>query len=436
MLKVLKFGGTSVGSIERIKAAALKIAACRDAELSDKQGANTKEKGAKGKGTGLTDTDQSAKQYNDIVVIASAMGKETDELLALASDVSIAPNPRELDALVSLGERKSCALLAMALNDLGVKAISITGERAGIITSSKHTNAKILHIDTDYIKSLLKEGYVVIVAGFQGISLKGEVTTLGRGGSDLSAVALAGALDAERCEIYTDVDGVYTTDPRVCKEASKLDAISYEEMLELASMGAKVLLNRSVELAKRLELAIETKSSFSNAKGTMIVDAMRIAERASVSGIALDTDQVRVHAILRAPSLKEQGFLAKVLYAIYEADIEVDMINESVVEGRMGVDFTIAHGSISALREVLERFSEHFSHHIHAEPTSKVSIVGVGIKSHAYPAAIALSTLTKLNIPIHMISTSEIKLSLLISSNDAINAINALHIAYGLGKKI
>ncbi|CAM3436315.1 aspartate kinase [Campylobacter upsaliensis] len=400
MLIVQKYGGTSVGDLERIKAVALRVI-------------------------------ESVKAGNELVVVVSAMSGVTNSLIEQAEYFSKNPNGADMDMLLSSGERVTSALLSIALNELGYKAVSFSGRKAGIITNSVFTKARIKHIDTSAIKAALKEGKIVIIAGFQGVDEEGNVTTLGRGGSDLSAVAVAGALSADLCEIYTDVDGVYTTDPRIEPKAKKLDKISYEEMLELASLGAKVLQNRSVELAKKLNVNLVTRSSFNNNEGTMITkeDGM---EQALVSGIALDKNQARI--TLRNIEDKP-GIAAEIFSSLARANINVDMIIQNVgTNGATNLGFTVPENELDQAKNTMK---EVLGNQVLLESDSavvKVSVVGVGMKSHSGVASTAFKALANEGINIGMISTSEIKISMIVHEKYGELAVRALHEVYGLDK--
>ena len=399
MLIVQKYGGTSVGTLERIDEVAKRVI-------------QTKEQG------------------NSLVVVVSAMSGVTNRLLEYADHFSKNPSKRETDLLLSAGERVTSALLAIALNELGHQAVAFSGRQAGMITDSFHTKARISQIYTPNIENALKDGKIVVVAGFQGVDENGDVTTLGRGGSDLTAVALAGALKADLCEIYTDVDGVYTTDPRIEPKAKKLDKISYDEMLELASLGAKVLQNRSVELAKKLNINLVTRSSFNNHEGTLITGEESM-EGAIISGIALDKNQARV--TIREVN-DEPGVAAKIFNELSKNEINVDMIIQNI--GRNGtthMGFTVPQNeldtAVKTLKEILPNLSIESDNNI-----VKVSIVGVGMKSHSGVAAKAFSTLADNGINIQMISTSEIKISMIVDAKYAELAVRILHEVYHLDK--
>ncbi len=400
MLIVQKYGGTSVGDLDRIENVAKRVA-------------KTKDRG------------------DDVVVVVSAMSGETNKLISYANHFSTNPSPREMDILLSSGERVTSALLAIALKEMGYDAVALTGRQAGIITDSIHTKARIEEIDTSKMRENLNEGKIVIVAGFQGITKNGMVTTLGRGGSDLSAVAIAGALKADLCEIYTDVDGVYTTDPRIVPNAKKIDKISYDEMLEFASLGAKVLQNRSVELAKKLNVNLVTRSSFNDNEGTLITKEENIMEKPVVSGIALDKNQARI--TLRGVSDKP-GIAAKIFTTLADANINVDMIIQNVGEdGSTNLGFTVPENEFDRAKEIMLDLNASKNLEFDKD-IAKVSIVGVGMKSHSGVAAKAFETLAAENINIEMISTSEIKISMVVKEKYSELAVRSLHDAYELDK--
>ena len=401
MLIVHKYGGTSVGDLERIGNVATRVAKARE--------------------TG-----------DDIVVVVSAMSGETNKLTDFAKHFSDNPSKREMDMLLSSGERVTAALLAIALNEKGFPAIAMTGRQAGIVTDDAHTYARIESIDPKAMEEEIAAGKVVIVSGFQGINAEGSVTTLGRGGSDLSAVAIAGALNADACEIYSDVDGIYTTDPRIEPKAKKMDFISYEEMLELASLGAKVLQNRSVELAKKLNVKIVAKSSFSDGEGTVIGEETEDMEAVLVSGIAVDRNQARV--TLREVSDKP-GIAAEIFSKLSEENVNVDMIIQNAsTDGATNLGFTVPSSEIKSARVVMEAFDHDIGSMDFDDSVCKVSVVGVGMKSHTGVAATAFCALAKENINIEMISTSEIKVSVIVAEKYAELAVRTLHTAYNLDK--
>ncbi|SFV49836.1 Aspartokinase [hydrothermal vent metagenome] len=401
MLIVQKYGGTSVGGLERIESVSKRVAKAK-------------------------------RDGNDVVVVVSAMSGETNKLIEYAHHFSKTPAKREMDMLLSSGERVTAALLSIALQEMGIDAIGMTGRQAGIQTDVNHTFARIESIDTTAMRRELDSGKVVVVAGFQGINTIGQVTTLGRGGSDLSAVAIAGALGADACEIYSDVDGVYTTDPRIEPKAKKMDFISYDEMLELASLGAKVLQSRSVELAKKLSVKIVAKSSFSDAEGTVISKESKEMEEVLVSGIALDRNQARV--TLREV-VDRPGIAAEIFTSLADEQINVDMIIQNAsADGATNLGFTILSSELERAREVIANFSHDYGAVDYDEGVCKVSVVGVGMKSHSGVAAKAFSILAKNNINIEMISTSEIKVSMIIDEKYGELAVRTLHSVYNLDR--
>ncbi len=399
MLIVQKYGGTSVGTLERIENVAARVI-------------EAKNSGA------------------DVVAVVSAMSGVTNQLVDYASHYTKEPDGVAMDMLLSSGERVTCALLTIALINLGYPAVGLSGRLAGIITDSMHTKARIDAIDTRRMKEELKAGKIIVVAGFQGIDEKGDVTTLGRGGSDLSAVAIAGALDADLCEIYTDVDGVYTTDPRIEPKAKKLDKISYDEMLELASLGAKVLQNRSVELAKKLNVNLVTRSSFNHNEGTLITKEESM-EAVLVSGIALDKNQARV--TLRGV-VDKPGIAAEIFTALAEKNINVDMIIQNVgQDGTTNLGFTVPQNELHVAKECMDKLNAP-RQILYNDEIVKVSVVGVGMKSHTGVASLAFQTLANEGINIQMISTSEIKISMIVDQKYGELAVRALHEAYKLDK--
>jgi aspartate kinase len=398
---VQKYGGTSVGDVERIKKVAERIKATRD-------------------------------EGNDVVVVVSARAGVTNELIARAKAVCEHPSERELDMLLSIGEQETIALTAMALHGLGVPAVSYTGGQAGITTDKVHTKAKIQTINPASIEKDLKAGKVVIVAGFQGVNADGQITTLGRGGSDLTAIALAAPLKADKCEIYTDVDGVYTADPRVVKTAKKLQEISYDEMLELASSGSKVMQSRSVEFAKKFGVIFEVRSSFNHNPGTIVKEEVAYMEKVVVRGVAVDKDQAKV---IVSNILDKPGSAAKVFRALAEANIIVDMIVQNV--GRNGIanlTFTVpqtdTHKAQKALEPVLDAIGGgQVAIHEHI---AKLSVVGVGMKTHSGVAATLFQALADANVNIELITTSEIKISVVIDQARADEAARVAHAAFQL----
>lgn len=404
-LIVQKYGGTSVGSIARIKAVAERVAA-------------------------------SYKKGNSIVVVVSAMAGETDRLINLAREIADVPDEREMDLLLSSGERVSSALTAMAIQKLGHKSISLTGRQVGIITDSSHTKAMIERIDTRRLKKVLKEGKIPVVAGFQGIDEFSDVTTLGRGGSDTTAVAIAAALNADLCEIYTDVEGVYTTDPRIVKKARKLAKVSYDEMLEMASLGAKVLHGRSVEFAKKYSVPLVVRSSFNDEPGTLVTKEDKHMEKIVVSGVTADKGQVRI-TIMGVPD--RPGIAATLFNAIAGANIVVDMIVQNISSDTKATDisFTVADTDSKKALEITRKVSDKLGAkgvNMNRD-VARVSIVGVGMVSHFGVAAKMFETLAKNKINIMMISTSEIKVSCVVDIKHAELAIRVLHDAFNLAKR-
>jgi aspartate kinase len=403
-LIVQKYGGTSVGTIERIKAVAERVV-------------------------------RTAKAGNRVVVVVSAMSGETDKLIGLAHQISPSPNEREMDMLLSSGERITSALTAMAVEALGLGAKAMTGRQAGIITDRVHTKARIERIAGDRIVKTLDDGYVVVIAGFQGVT-EGEtdVTTLGRGGSDLSAVAIAAAVKADLCEIYTDVDGVYTTDPNIVPAARKLGKISYEEMLELASLGAKVLQTRSVEFAMKYNVPVVVRSSFNDNPGTLVAQEDKDMENVIVSGIAYDKNQTKI-TLVNVPD--RPGIAAKLFDAIAAANVVVDMIVQNVsIDGKLAdISFTVPKTDVNRAMEVTEKIANDLgaARVDKRDDISKVSIVGVGMRAHSGVAAKMFQTLAQHNINIMMISTSEIKVSCVIDLKFTELALRVLHEAFGLG---
>jgi aspartate kinase len=400
---VQKYGGTSVGDVDRIKNVAGRIKAAR----------------ADG---------------NEVVVVLSARAGVTNELIARAKALCAEPSERELDQLLAIGEQETIALMAMALHGIAVDAVSYTGAQAGIFTDKVHTKAKIKMVDPKPVLKDLNEGRVVIVAGFQGIDEEGQITTLGRGGSDLTAIALAAALKADRCEIYTDVDGVYTADPRVVKNARKLPEISYDEMLELASSGSKVMQSRSVEFAKKYGVVFEVRSSFNHNPGTIVKEEVAYMEQVVVRGIAADKDQAKV---IVSNILDKPGSAAKVFRGLANANVIVDMIVQNV--GRHGIanlTFTVPQADTSRAVKALEPVLDEIGGGqvaVH-EHIAKLSVVGVGMKTHSGVAATLFQALADAGINIDLISTSEIKISVVVDQDRADEAVRVAHAAFGLDK--
>jgi len=402
-LIVQKFGGSSVADADKIRNVARKAMREQD-------------------------------RGHQVVVVVSAMGKTTDKLLALAREISPHPSPRELDMLASTGEQITIALLAIALHEAGRKATSMTGPQVGIVTDEVFTKAKIVHIGGESrIRRRLEAGEIVIVAGFQGATSDGEITTLGRGGSDTTAVALAAALKADRCDIYTDVDGVYTTDPRVVPNARKLAEITYDEMLEMATLGAKVLHNRSVEFAKRYNVPLQVLSTFNDVPGTMVVKEKKRMEDIIVSGVAFNRSEAKV-AILGIPD--HPGAAADIFDALHDAHIVVDMIIQNVGrEGTNDLSFTINRGELREALACAEKAAKKIgAKGVESDPNiAKVSVVGAGVQSHTDVAARMFRALAEKNINIQSISTSEIKISCVIAEADVDVAVQAIHDALELG---
>ena len=404
-LVIQKYGGTSVGNLDRIRNVAQRIARIR-------------------------------KTGTHVVVVVSAMAGETDKLVKMADDICQNPEKREMDLLLSSGERISSALLTMALHSLGVPAISMTGRQIGLQTDSVHTRARIKQIDAKRARQELKDNNVIVVAGFQGINEHGDVTTLGRGGSDTSAVALAVALGASQCEIYTDVDGVYTADPRMVPKARKLDVISYDEMLEMASLGAKVLQIRCVEFAHKFQMPLVVKSSYiEGGKGTLICEEGANMEQPVVSGIMYDKNQAKI-TLKEVPD--QPGIAANIFEPIATAGLSVDMIVQNIsAEGHTDLSFTLAREELNEAMTIMDKVAKK----IHAGNVSadskiaKISIVGAGMRSHSGVAARIFKSLSKEKINILMISTSEIKVSCIIDQKHTKTAVNALHKAFNLDKK-
>ena len=400
----MKFGGTSVADAERITRAAERIV-------------------------------ESAKAGNHVVAVLSARGRHTDELVALAHEVSKRPHPREMDMLLSTGERVTCALAAMVINDLGFEAISLTGSQAGIVTDSGHTKARIIEVKADRIRHALGDGKVVLVAGFQGVSQRSlDVTTLGRGGSDTTAVALAAALGAEVCEIFTDVAGVFSADPRIVPDARKLSVLTFEEMLEMSASGAGVLQLRSVEYARNHGVTIHCRSSFEEGPGTVIQDEDVTMERPLVTAVTHSTSEARI-TLLGLPD--RPGIAGTLLAALADANVNVDMIiqNEPASEGRKAdMSFTVPRDDLLAAQEALETIEGlDFESFQTDERMGKVSVVGAGMKSHPGVAAKAFKALGDAQVNIEMISTSPIKISCVVREEDVATAVRELHTAFELG---
>lgn len=400
-LIVAKFGGTSVASPERIQMVAKKLIAIKQ-------------------------------QGNDVVAVVSAMGKTTDELVGLAASLSKNPPAREMDRLLSTGEQVSMTLLAMAIEARGYRAMSFTGRQAGIKTSGDHKKAKIKLVHADRIIDAVNAGVIPVVAGFQGIDENGDITTLGRGGSDTTAVAVAYGINADVCEIYSDVDGVYSADPRVAPRARKLDVISYDDMLELSSAGAGVLQARAVELARKYHVVIHSRSAFSDAPGTLIKEVDPDMEQAVISGIAHDTSEVKV-TIRDAPD--QSGVASRIFSALAGSKVNLDMIIQNVSEeGATDMTFTCPESDLAKAREVVENIIPviHARDYVVDENIAKVSLVGTGMKSSPGVAARAFSALADADVNIILISTSPIRLSMVVAADQVEIAVRALHTAFGL----
>jgi aspartate kinase len=403
-LVVQKYGGTSVGNVERIRNVARRVAETYDAG-------------------------------NDVIVVVSAMSGETNKLVGLAHEICEFPDSREYDVLVSTGEQVTIALLAMCFKSMGYKAKSYLGSQVPIMTDSAHSKARIGKINDKKIRADLKDRNIIVVAGFQGVDKEGNITTLGRGGSDTSAVAIAAALKADVCEIYTDVDGVYTTDPNICDNARKIDKISYDEMLELASLGAKVLQIRSVQFAKKFNVDVHVRSSFTDTEGTLVTREDKEMESILVSGITYAKDEAKI-AVMRVPD--KPGIAAKLLSPLSDAGISVDMIVQNVSEDDY-TDFTFTVTKADFKKALL--ITKKVAEDIHAkdvqtdEGISKISIVGLGMRTHAGVATKMFETLAGEGINIQMISTSEIKISVVIDAKYTELAVRVLHDAFGLAGK-
>lgn len=402
-LIVQKYGGTSVADTNRIKKVADRVVAQR-------------KKGYK------------------MVVVVSALGDTTDELVALAYKITDTPSEREMDMLISTGEQISVALLAMAIQKLGYQAISFTGTQVGIITDASHTMARILDVNTKRIEEELKKGKIVIVAGFQGVTMNQDITTLGRGGSNLTAVALAKVLSARSCEMYTDVEGIYTADPRMVPDARKISRISYEEMLELASSGAQVLQARSVEVAKKFDVPIHVRSSFSDEEGTIISKEVKSMEEIVVSGVTCNKDEAKV-TVCDVPD--KPGIASRIFKDIAKNNVNIDMIIQNVSRtGLTDMSFTVMkrdrNKTLKIVRKVADKIGA--GDVIFNDDIAKISVVGIGMRSHSGIAAKMFAAMARKKINIDMISTSEIKVSCVIANKNATKAVRAIHKEFGLGK--
>ncbi len=402
-LIVQKFGGTSVANAERIRAAAKRII-------------------------------ETYKAGNKVIVVVSARGQTTDELIDLAYELTDNPSTRELDMLMSTGEQISIALVAMAIHALGYPAVSFTGGQVGIITDGYHTKARIRNISTNRIQKELENGTIVIVAGSQGVDANENITTLGRGGSDTTAVALASIMGADRCDIFTDVDGIYTADPRKVPYARKLDKVSYDEILELASLGAQVMHSRSIEFAKKYNVPLYVRSSFNNSEGTLICKEVKEMEDIVVSGVAVSKEDAKI-TIRAVPDVPGQA--AKIFHEIARRNINVDMIIQNAsIEGRADVTFTVPRSDLRIALETAEKIKNDLGAKevMHDSKIAKLSVVGIGMRSHCGVAEKMFSVLADEKINIQMISTSEIKISCVIDDAHADRALRAVHTAFGLDK--
>jgi len=403
-LRVQKYGGTSVADIGRINKVADRVLKAHD-------------------------------QGDKVVVVLSAMSGVTDSLITLAKQAAKTPDKRELDVLLATGEQTTAALLSMILKARGYKAKSFLGFQAGIHTDQTSGKARIMNIDCHSIQKALEDGHIAVVAGFQGMDKDGAITTLGRGGSDTSAVAIASSLKADVCEIFTDVDGVYTTDPRICNRAKKINRISYEEMLEMAILGAKVLQIRSVEFAKKYNVPIHVRSSFSEEEGTMVVNESSDMESVIVSGITCDMNEARI-TLKRVPD--QPGVSAKIFTPLAEAEINVDMIIQNTRSGgETDLTFTVTKDDFERAKEISHKVAKELGavEVLTAEEIAKVSVIGLGMKSHSGVAATMFQALASENINIRLISTSEIRVSCVILAKYAELAVRALHTAFGLDQK-
>ena len=402
-LIVQKFGGSSLANVERIQNVAQRVVSYR-------------------------------KKRHDLVVVVSALGDTTDELIDLASKITNNPSEREMDMLLSTGEQISVALLALAIHKLGYEAVSFTGAQVGIITDKSHTKARIIKINADKIRRALNEKKIVIVAGFQGVTLDQDITTLGRGGSDLTAVALAKELKADECEIYTDVEGIFTADPRIEPKAKKLDNITYDEMLEMASLGAQVMQPRSIEVAKKFDVPLHVRSSFSQNPGTMIIKEVKRMEEVVVNGVTLNKSEAKI-TICDVPD--KPGVAAKIFKELSAGGISVDMIVQNVSHTRKtDLSFTVSKPDLSKALRLVKKVARTVGagEVLQDQDIARVSVVGVGMKSHPGVAATMFGTMAENQINIEMISTSDISISCIIKKKCAEIAVKALHEKFGLGK--
>ena len=403
-LIVQKFGGTSVADIDRIRNVAKRVAKTYD-------------------------------QGNDVVVILSAMAGVTDSLIEMANKVTYSPDKRELDVLIATGEQTTAALLSITLQSMNYPAQSLLGHQAEVVTDHTFGNARILEIGANRIKKLIKKRNIVVVAGFQGCDTQGNITTLGRGGSDTSAVAIAAAIKADICEIYTDVDGIYTADPNICKKARKIKEISYDEMLNMASLGAKILQIRSVAFAKKYSIPLHVRSSFNEEEGTMVVDEDSGMEQLLVSGVTHDKDEARI-TLKKVPD--QPGVAAKIFTPISEAGILVDMIIQNTrAGGQTDLTFTVPKSDFEKALEIEKKIAEIIgAQDVFGDKNiAKISVIGVGMKNHSGVASIMFNTLAKENINIIMISTSEIRISCIIEEKYTELALRVLHTTFGLDEE-
>lgn len=402
-LVVQKYGGTSVGTPERILNVARRVLATQQAG-------------------------------NSVVTVVSAMSGVTDSLIKLARDVSIKPTEREMDVLLATGEQTTIALTAMAINALGGKAVSLTGAQAGIMTDGIHTKAKIANISPRQIRKYLSEGYICIVAGFQGQTVQGSITTLGRGGSDLTAIAIAAALKANNCEIYTDVDGIYTCDPRIVPNARKIDVIAYDELLEMASSGSKVMQSRSVEFAKKFKVPFEVRSSFNTNRGTIVKEETPGLENVVVRGVSVERNQAKV-TITNVPD--RPGAASRIFTALADAHVIVDVIVQNVsAAGTTDISFTTNRDELEKLGTLLNPIVKEIgaSDVLKQEGIAKLSVVGIGMRSHSGVAARLFEALARGGVNIEMISTSEIKIAVILDEAKIVEAANLAHEAFGLAQ--
>jgi aspartate kinase len=404
-LRVQKFGGTSVADISHIRNVAKRVIEAYDAG-------------------------------DNIVVVLSAMAGVTDNLISMATEASKEPDKRELDVLLATGEQTTAAIFAIIIKSMGYKAESLLGFQAGILTDTSSGKARIVDIETKRMKALLKKRHIVVVAGFQGHNVNGDITTLGRGGSDTTAVAIASALKADVCEIFTDVDGVYTTDPRICNKAKKIDIISYEEMLEMAILGAKVLQIRSVEFAKKYNVPLHVRSSFNKEEGTMVINETEDMESVAVAGVTCDMNEARI-TLKRVPD--QPGISAKIFTSLAKEKITVDMIIQNTrIGGETDLSFTVTKNDFDKAFQISKIVAKEIGAEdvlSAEEEIAKVSVIGLGMKSHSGVAATMFQTLADENINIRLISTSEIRISCIIKAKYAELAVRALHTAFGLDKE-